>query len=134
MSDKITLQELFDSISNVSGTALKSQARTETESSDDIVNLGGRGIVVVLDVTDKTGSPSITLEIEGKDPASDEYYTILKSAAVTDVITTTYRVHPYLESTPNLVAKDILPKTLRVTVEHSNTDSITYSVGYSFTK
>jgi len=130
----ISNQEFFDSTANVSGTALASAARTATLSSDDITNLGGKGLLVFLDVTAKDSAPSITLKIEGKDALSGKYYTILESAAVTTVSTSVYRVHPELTATANLIVKDIMPKTFRVTMTHSNTDSITYSVGYSLTK
>jgi len=127
----ITLQELYDSLANAEGTALASAARTATVSSADITNLGGRGIHVVLDVTVDPASASIVLTIEGKDPASDNYYTILTSAAVTSVSTNIYRVHPDLTPAANLIVNDFIPKTFRITVTHADADSMTYSVGYS---
>lgn len=130
----ITNQEFYDSLSNVAGTALVSAARTATVSSADITNLGGEGITVVLDVTASAATPSITLKIEGKDDLSGKYYTILESAAVTGTSTNVYRVHPMLTAAANLIAKDIMPKTFRITMTHSDADSITYSVGYSLAK
>jgi len=83
----------------------------------------------VLDVTEITSTPSITLKIEGK--VNGKYYTILEGAAVTTVSVNTYRVFPHLTAVANSIANDVIPKTFRITVTHANTNSITYSVGYS---
>ena len=127
----ITLREIFDSVSNVEGTALISAARTATVSSADITNLGGLGVTVVLDVTASASTPSVVLTIEGKDTLSGKYYNILTSAEVTGASTNVYRVFPGLTASPNLIVSSLIPKIFRVTVTHSDTDSITYSVGYS---
>lgn len=117
--------------SNKEGTALASAARTATVSSADITNYNGKGITVILDVTAKGTAPSITLKIQQKDPASGKYIDLITSAAVTTVSTNTYRVFPNLTAAANLTANATLGKTFRITMTHSNADSITYSVGYS---
>lgn len=114
---------------NIEGIALASAARTATISSPDLENNWGKGIHVVLDVTEITSTPSITLKIEGK--VNGKYYTILEGAAVTTVSVNTYRVFPHLTAVANSIANDVIPKTFRITVTHANTNSITYSVGYS---
>lgn len=114
---------------NIEGIALASAARTATISSPDLENNWGKGIHVVLDVTEKTSTPSITLKIEGK--VNGKYYTILEGAAVTTASVNTYRVFPHLTAVANSIANDVIPKTFRITVTHANTNSITYSVGYS---
>lgn len=116
---------------NKEGTALVSAARTATVSSADIANLSGCGITVVLDVTAKGTAPSITLKIQQKDPASGKYIDLLTSAAVTTVSTNTYRVYPGLTAAANVTVNGVVGKTFRITMTHSNTDSITYSVGYA---
>ncbi|RJQ25520.1 MAG: hypothetical protein C4589_10990 [Peptococcaceae bacterium] len=113
------------------GTALASAARTATMSSPDLSNNHKNGVHVILDVTAITDTPSITLKIEGKDPASGNYYTILEGAAVATVNTNIYKVFPAATAAANAVANDIIPRTWRVTVTHADADSITYSVGYS---
>lgn len=113
------------------GTLLASAARTATISSSDVSNGRRNGIHIILDVTAITGAPSITLKIEGKDAASGKYYTILESAAITGVSTNIYKVFPAATAAANSVVNDVIPKTWRVTVTHTNADSITYSVGYS---
>lgn len=109
-----------------------SKERTATHSSPDIRNYGnGVGLVAVIDCTSITDTPSVTFTIEGKDPSSGKYYTILTSAAVASVSTVVLRVHPDLTAAANLVAKDMLPAVWRVTATHGDTDAIIYSVGAS---
>ncbi|RJQ26335.1 MAG: hypothetical protein C4589_09875 [Peptococcaceae bacterium] len=118
-------------LEGLEGILLASAARTATINSPDVVNGRRNGIHVVLDVTAIDTAPSITLKIEGKDPASGKYYTILEGAAVTAVSTNVYKVFSAATAAANAVANDIIPKTWRVTVTHANANPITYSVGYS---
>ena len=115
---------------NAEGTALASAARTITTSSVDIANDWGTGIHIIFDVT-AVATSDVKVKVEGKDPASGKYYTILEGASVTAVSTNIYKVYPGLTAAANLVASDILPKTIRLTVTHANANSTTYSVGYS---
>ena len=116
---------------NVAGTALASEARTATVSSADLANTYGKGVHVIIDVTASADTPSVVAKIEGKDPASGKYYTILESAAITGTSTTVLRVHPDLAAVANLTISDLIPSVFRVTMTHADADSITYSVGYS---
>lgn len=117
---------------NVAGTALASAARTATTNSADLVNYNGRGVVVVLDVTAFAATPTITLTVEGKDPVSGGYYTILSGAAINVAGTSrnVYVVYPGVTETANVDASHPLPRTFRITVTHGDADSVTYSVGY----
>lgn len=115
---------------NVDGTALASAARTATTSSSDITNSWGKGILVFFDVT-AVATSDVKVKVEGKDPTSGKYYTILEGASVTTISTNVYKVNPALTAAVNSIANDILPKTIRLTVTHANANSTTYSVGYS---
>lgn len=107
---------------------LASAARTTTQTQADQTNSGGRGIIVVLDVT-VIGTGNITLEIDGKDPVSGKYYAILTGAAVSSNSTNIYRVYPGLTAAANATANDVLPRTWRVKVTANNANAVTYSVG-----
>lgn len=87
---------------------------------------------VIIDVTAVTATPALTVTIQGKDPASGKYYTILASTAIATVSTTVLKVGPAFTAAANLVANDMIPSIWRVTVTHGDTDSATYSVGASF--
>ncbi len=110
-------------------TLLASGLRIATTNSPDQVNRFCQGVHVILDVSVRDGTSGITLKIQGKDPVSDEYYDILVGSKVNTVSTNVYKVHPALEADANVVAKDFLPRTWRVRLEHDNDNEITYSVG-----
>jgi len=106
---------------------LPSTARTATVDSIDLEGLG-RGVHVVIDVTAKTGTPSVVPKIQGKDPISGKYYDLLEGSAISTVSTVVLKVYPGIAVSANVSANDILPPVWRVRMEHGNTDSITYSV------
>lgn len=84
-------------------------------SSADQANTSARGIKVVVDVTAITGTtPTLTVTLQGKDPISGKYYTLLASAALSAVGTTVLTVYPGLTAAANLTANDVLPATWRV--------------------
>lgn len=117
-----------------SQVVLASAART-TDQSVDITNYGCRGIIVTLDVTALSDSPSIVLRIRHKDPASGTYETLLESAAVTtQPVRHTYVVYPGIAAAASdvtAVAGFVVGKDINIQVDHANANSITYSVGCS---
>lgn len=128
---------LYDAAGNAlvlqtaSGVLYASAARTTDPTPADQTNANARGLHVIIDVTAITATPSVVFTIQGKDPASGKYYTLLASAAITAAGTTVLRVYPGLTVAANLTANDVLPRTWRVVAVHGDADSITYSVGYS---
>ena len=118
-------------MSTISGTALASAARTATTNSADLGNPDGRGIMVILDLTAFVTAASLTLSVQGKDPASGKYVTLFTGAAVTTISTTTYVVYPGITETANVDASVPIPETFRIVVTHGNANSTSYSVGYS---
>ncbi|AMV25513.1 hypothetical protein VT84_14030 [Gemmata sp. SH-PL17] len=109
-------------------TPFTSAARTTTGNSGDLSNKQHRGLHLVIDATAATSTPSVVFTIQGKDPVSGQYYTILASAAITGVSTTVLRVYPALTAAANATANDVLPQTWRVLATHGNANSLTYSV------
>lgn len=91
--------------------------------------IGATGIVVFINVTVVDATPSVVFTLEGQDPLSGTWYTILASAAVTATGLTILRVYPGATAAANLVADDVLPAKWRVKAVHGDADSITYSVG-----
>jgi len=87
-----------------------------------------RGLIVVIDCTAIAASPSVVFTIQGYDPTSGKYYTILASAAIVGTGTTVLRVFPGATAAANLVANDVLPASWRIIATHGDADSITYSV------
>lgn len=116
---------------NTEGTLLASAARTATASTSDQTNYNARGVRVYINATAVTLTPSVTFSIEEKDSVSGTYTAILTSAAVTTTGHTVLTVYPGATAAANVTASHPLPRTWRVTATHADTDSITYSVGYS---
>lgn len=116
---------------NVDVTLLASAARTTTQTSADITTFNLAGITVVLDMTVVAASPSVTLTINGKDPASGKYYNLLTGAAVVAITTNVYRIMPALTAVANKDVNAYLPRTIQIVVTANNANSGTYSVGYT---
>ena len=116
---------------NIFSTAMKLTAQTTTVSAGDCDNTAGSAAVFVIDITAITGTtPAVTFTIEGKDPISNKYYTILASASLTATGTTVLRVFPGATAAANLAANDIIPRTFRVTATISGTTpAVTATVG-----
>lgn len=107
-----------------------SASRTASANGADQANKGPyRGLVLVIDTTLVPGAaPSTGFTVQGKDPVSGKYYTILASAAIVAVGTVVLRIYPGLVAAANLVASDVLPSTWRVITTHGNANPVTYSV------
>lgn len=118
---------------NRSVTLLASAARTASVATDDQSNSQHRGVVVIINATAATSTPSVVATIQGKDELSGAYYTILASAAITGTGTTVLRVFPGATNASNLVANDVLPSTWRVNLVAADADSLTYSVAAQLT-
>jgi hypothetical protein len=110
-------------------TFLASAARTTTQTQTDQVNRGHSGIKVVVDTT-VFGTGSVTVTIQGLDPTSGKYYTLLASAAIVGTGTTAYTVFPGAPVSANVSANDQLPATWRLLATANNANSQTYSIGY----
>lgn len=106
-----------------------SAAQTASQTQADQLNNSSRGIQVILDMT-VVGTGSVTLEIDGKDPASGKYYVLLTGAAVVTNVTNVYTLFPGAPVTTNVSANATLPPTWRIKVTANNANSATYSVGY----
>lgn len=109
-------------------------AASTAGNTSDFDNPHCDGIDVVVDITAISGtSASLTVTLQGKDPASSKYFTVLASAALTAIGTTVLRVFPGATASPNLAANDWLPKTWRVSwTIAGTTPSVTATIGASF--
>lgn len=100
-------------------------------NSNDLTNPNCRGCVVIVDLTAGSGtSPTLTVTIKGKDPASGKYYTILASAALAVTSTTQLTVYPGIAVTSNVSASTVLPSQFRIegAIGGSNTPLVTGTV------
>jgi hypothetical protein len=111
-----------------STTVLASAARTASPTVDTFQANGADGLLVVINVTAVTSTPSVVFTIQGVDPVSGATWDILASAAITGTGTTVLRVSPHLTGAANTIAKDLVPAYFTVTPVHGDADSITYTV------
>jgi len=123
---------------NAEVSLLGSAARTATVSAGDQTNLNARGVIITLDVSAISATPSITLAVEHKDSVAGKYEKLLDGAAVTAVGTHTYIVYPGADTTAREDVVEVsgwpIGRTWRITVTHADSDSITYSVAASYVR
>jgi hypothetical protein len=117
---------------NVWQTAFASAARTASPTIVELTNPYGRAMIVVIDCTAVTATPSVVFHCDGYDPVSGKAYTLLDSAAITGTGTTVLRVGPGLTAAANLVANEPVPPRVKIEPVHADADSITYSVAVAF--
>lgn len=73
------------------------------------------GMIVNVNITDITGTaPTVTFTIQGKDEASNTYYTLLASSALNAAGHTVLRVDPRVAASANVAAQASLPRTFRI--------------------
>jgi len=105
-----------------------SSARTATPTAVTLGTQRARGLIVIIDVTAATATPSVVPTIDGVDPLSSNSYNILTGAAITAVGTVALRIEPSITAVSNLAAGDVFPKDVVITMTHGDADSITYTV------
>jgi hypothetical protein len=89
---------------------------------------GIQSLIVVINVTAVTSTPSVVIDIQGLDGGSGGTWEILQSAAITATGMTVLRVCSHLTAATNTIAKDIVPPRVRIQATHANANSITYSM------
>ena len=110
-----------------SQTLLVSAARTTAQTSAPFSAEEVLCSDFVFDVSLDPSTASITPSIQGQDPVSGDWYTILTGAAVAAVGTTALRVGPTIVAAANVAANAMLPKLFRVAVAVADAESMTYS-------
>lgn len=115
---------------DIGGVIAQTAATTGTTSATH-TNAACKGVKVVVNIGTLTGtSPTLTVQIQGQDPASGTWYTLLTSAALAAAGTTVLTVYPGVATTANVAASDVLPRTWRVNVVGGGTiTNATYTVG-----
>jgi hypothetical protein len=111
-----------------SQTILPSAARTATIVSGVYSAEEAICTDIVINVTLDPGTASVTPKVEGKDPLSGEFYTILTGAAIAATGITVLRIGKDITAAANVAANAMLPAEYRVTVTAADAESLTYSV------
>jgi hypothetical protein len=95
----------------------------------DQVNLGFRGLHLIVDATVIAGGETVTPKLQGFDSASGKYYDLLVGVAISATGTTVLKLYPSISAVANVAASDVLPAVWRVVLTHSASGSHTYTVG-----
>lgn len=119
------------SLQHLSNPLSHTAAGLGTVLGPDMDCLDRTGLLVFINITAISGTtPTLTVTVEGKDPVSGTYYTILASAALNATGMTVLKIYPALTAAANTVANDILPQTFRVkSVIGGTTPSVTATIG-----
>ena len=87
------------------------------------------GMIVDIDITAYTGATNVVFTVQGKDPESQAYYTLLASAALTATGHTVLRIDPRVPASANVAAQASLPRQFRIIATVTGTATVlTYSV------
>lgn len=115
---------------STSQAVFPSAARTTTQTSADIPVPYAREIDVITDQTVNAGSAgSVTVTINGKDPASGKYYPLLVGAAIAAVGTQILKLGLGLPVTANVSADCGIPPVIQIVVTAVNANITTWSCG-----
>jgi hypothetical protein len=113
----------------MSNQSYVSAVRSATFTGDDNKKVpGNHGCIVVFNVTAVPGVDSVTMSIEGKDPVSGTYFTVLAAAARLTTGADVLQVQPGGAVTANVSANASLPDVYRIKVTHSAGSNFTYGV------
>ena len=114
---------------------IASAAHTATLVGADLPlgQYGGCWLTAILDVTAVPGTDTVQLVIEGKDPQSGKYYTLLSAAARSTAGTDVLTIGPGVATVANVSAAGVVPSIYRTRVVHSAGTSFTYSLSSSET-
>ncbi|MEE9609871.1 MAG: hypothetical protein V3W19_01400 [Desulfatiglandales bacterium] len=109
--------------------AFGSLSRTAaTYNSSDLKPGNAKRTHIVVDVTNVGGAGTLDLLVQGKDPVSGKYYTILDFAQITTVSVVAGKIAPGIPVVAGLAVDDVLPTEFRVNAI-VGTNAVIFSVG-----
>lgn len=106
-----------------------------TVNSTDQRGVGYLGVRLILNVSAQTGTPTVAITLQGKDPVSGNYYNILAVAAQTTAANTPLCIELYpgdatISTSPLWTQGGNLPNTWRaVATVAGTTPSVTATIG-----
>lgn len=113
---------------NIHFLALNVAGSTVTQTSPEFRNEYGCGAEIYFNMT-AVGTGNVTLTVQGKDPTSLVFYTVLSGAAVATNGFIKYQIFPGAATTANVSVNDLMPFIWRIVVTANNANPTTYSAG-----
>lgn len=99
-----------------------------TYNSSDLKAANAKRAHIVIDVTNVGGAGTLDVLVQGKDPVSGKYYTILDFAQITTVTVVAGKIAPGIPAAAGLAVDDALPAEFRVNAI-VGTNAVIFSVG-----
>lgn len=119
-------------------TVLAVSARVTSTNSSAVINYNHSGMALFVDLSARAGTTTLTPTIQIQEPISSTWVSIWTAAAPINSSDTTvvYSFHPGNPGTDaaSLYTEEVeivLPRTWRMSMEHLDTDSVTYQVSAS---
>jgi len=115
-----------------SGTYIVSGDYKSTDPTAVSVGVQGASHATIVIVTTALSGAgcTVTPTVQGYDPASNSWYTLLAITGITSATTTIARIGPNVTASAGVAAQIGLPRTIRVSCVGSGTrTTLTYSVG-----
>jgi hypothetical protein len=109
-------------------TLYASAARTATPTAVTLRTGRYRGVKLFINVSALAATPSVVPKIEMVDSVSGAVSALLTGAAITATGVTVLTIYPGVTASANVAASDVLPESIKVTLTHGDSDSITYTV------
>ncbi len=98
-------------------------------TSADQTNAQWKGAHIIIRASTYT-TGAYTPTVQGKDPVSGEYYSLLVGTAISSTSTNVLKIAPGITAATNASVADLLPKTWRVVMTGTTTPvSMIYSIG-----
>lgn len=118
---------------NTNKTILALAAAAANGNTAGLDNPFWTGLQLGVNITAITGTtPTLTVFIDGYDDASDTWYALLTSAALSATGFTLLTVYPAATAVANVSASQVLPKTWRVRYAIAGTTpAVTATIGAS---
>jgi len=119
---------------NTEATVLATTKSGVTTKSDDQINYNAKGALFFFQIASSPASDScnVAFSIEGKDPVSGTYFTMLDDATEGATSVKIYAIYPGIADTESKFTafeEMPLPRTYRARITHTGAGSFTYSVG-----
>jgi len=101
-----------------------------TYTSADQANYQDRGLKIYVTPSGIVGGATLTITIQGKDPISGNYFTVLTSAALSaNNVTTVLTVYPSVTAATNVAVSDVLPTIWRISAAVGGAGSLSATFG-----
>jgi hypothetical protein len=131
----LSVPAIAQQFGNVNSPALVTLAAAGAGTTDSAVqtNYYGKGAIVGINISAKSGTIAVTVAIQGEDLTSGQFYTICQTASLTSAAFSILTAYPGIHETANVSCSAPLPLLWRVEVVSGtgSTPSVTMTVGAS---